>query len=430
MLRYRRAATWRLLIAALTIHSLAVAQVAGASPQAPALPLRLTLAIATEILLENNPTILADRQLVVAARADVQTAGQLHNPVLAYAADSVGGSPLPNPSFWDDQDLSLTVEQRLRIGGSGAKLERVADQGVVSAESDLQDTVRRLVLDLETRYYAVILAKQGLALATEILTQFDQVIELTEQRYEVGEASGLELARLSTERLRFETDRVEASLGLANAKTALLELMGVRRASADFEVSETLVFQPVATQAHALEAQALANRPDLAARRSRLEQARLRQDYERSLRVPDVTPYFGYNRDFGQENVTFGVSVALPIFNRNQGGQARAIAQTNREQQLLLRDELAVRRDVRIAVNEVAARAALVDSMEATYVPSAERARDIAQASYSLGALDLIAFLDAERAYRETVRGYYRALYDHHIARFVLRAVVGRGGSR
>ena len=129
-------------------------------------------------------------------------------------------------------------------------------------------------------------------------------------------------------------------------------------------------------------------------------------------------------------NDTAQHAVAQPIFNRNQGGQARAVAETDRQQQLLLRDELAVRRDVRIAVNEVAARSVLVDSMEATYVPSAERARDIAQASYALGALDLIAFLDAERAYREAVRGYYRALYDHHIARFVLKAVVSRGGSR
>ena len=54
------------------------------------------------------------------------------------------------------------------------------------------------------------------------------------------------------------------------------------------------------------------------------------------------------------------------------------------------------------------------------------RARDIAQTSYRLGALDLIAFLDAERAYRETLRSYNRTLFDHQVAVFQLKAAVGK----
>jgi cobalt-zinc-cadmium efflux system outer membrane protein len=139
---------------------------------------------------------------------------------------------------------------------------------------------------------------------------------------------------------------------------------------------------------------------------------------------------FGYNRDFGQNNLTFGVSMDIPIFYRNQGRIARVTAETDRELQTLLARQLAVRREVREAYNLSDAQAQIVEALQAEYVPTAQRARDIAQASYSLGALDLIAFLDAERAYRETLRGYYSALYEHQVSRFLLEAVVGRDGSQ
>jgi cobalt-zinc-cadmium efflux system outer membrane protein len=301
---------------------------------------------------------------------------------------------------------------------------------VLGAQATLQDTIRRLTLELKGRYWGVVLAAQQVELATEVLGQFDQVVRLTEQRYEQGEASGLEVSRLRTERLRFFNDQVIAELGLANAKVALLELLGARALSADFEIEEELAFDRVTVELQDLQEEALRRRPDLAAQGARVEQARRGQDYERSLRVPDLVPYFGYNRDFGQDNLTFGVSVAVPIFDRNQGGIARAVAETDREQQVLRAGELVVRREVRQAVNSVAAHARLVEAMQTDYVPNAARARDIAQASFALGALDLIAFLDAERAYRETLRGYYQALHDHKVSRFVLEAAVGREGAR
>jgi outer membrane protein TolC len=64
--------------------------------------------------------------------------------------------------------------------------------------------------------------------------------------------------------------------------------------------------------------------------------------------------------------------------------------------------------------------------MEQQYVPSARTARDIAQQSYRLGALDLISLLDAERVYRETVRAYNLALFDYKAATFQLEAAIGK----
>jgi outer membrane protein TolC len=46
-------------------------------------------------------------------------------------------------------------------------------------------------------------------------------------------------------------------------------------------------------------------------------------------------------------------------------------------------------------------------------------------ASYRLGSANLIDFLDAQRAFRDTLRTYNRALYDQRVSLFQLASATG-----
>jgi outer membrane protein TolC len=59
----------------------------------------------------------------------------------------------------------------------------------------------------------------------------------------------------------------------------------------------------------------------------------------------------------------------------------------------------------------------------------ARESRDIVLAAYRLGTADLIDFLDAQRAFRDTARTYNRALYDQRVSLFQLSAATGVAGS-
>lgn len=394
-------------------------------PTAP-LPPRLTLDLATEILLLRNPTILRERQNVAVARASVVEARLRPNPGFELVSESY---PLfesnPGP-FFQRNELVLRVGQPIETAGKRRKRTRVAEQDVAVAAYLLQDTVRQLKLELKTRYYRVVLAKAEYQLAQEVLKQFDEIIRLNQVRFERGEVSGLDLARVETERLRFFNDVVAAELQLQNAKTALLELLGVPDLGAQFDVAESLTFTPLAISLEMVEQEALIARADLLARRQQVEREQRQVVLERAVGVPNVTPFLGYKRNLVDNTVTFAVNIGLPFFNRNQGGIARASARVEQARYEQQRTELAVRSDFRQAYQAVQAEERRVRALESTYVAKARQARDIAQAAYRLGALDLIAFLDAERAYRETLRGYYQALFDHQVAIFLVEAAVGK----
>lgn len=390
-------------------------------------PQQLTLADALQIAMKNNPVLQRDRQNVAIANANVLQATKLPNPEFDINSESY---PLfePNPgSYWNNQELTFRVGQTIETAGKRSKRTRVAQQELTATGSDLDNTIRELKLELKLRYSTVALAKAQYGLAQENLKQFDEIIQLNEARFKEGEISGLEINRVRAERLRFLTDVLDAELQLKNATAALLELLGASDLNAPLDVVDPLVSAgSPQLQLSELQAQALLTRPDLMAAQQRLERNRLDVQSQKAEAVPNLTPNFGYKRDFGVNTAAFGVTLPLPLFNRNQGGVARASAQVEQQRYEVQRAQLAIRRDVQHAYQSLETQANKVQSMEQTYVPSARSARDIAQQSYRLGALDLIGLLDSERVYRDTVRSYNQALYDYKAAVFELEAAVGK----
>lgn len=396
-------------------------------PPPVATPTQLSLAMATEILMAKNPTLLRERQNIMVAQGGLVGAQKRPNPEFQLSSESY---PLfeshPGPLI-NNSETILAFSQTIETAGKRGKRTAVARQDVQVSQSSLEDVIRQLKLELKGRYFAVSLAKAQYDLAQQILSEYDKVIRVNDARYKQGEVSGFEFSRLQTERLRFFNDVVEAELQLKNSKVALLELLGGDPAIADFDVTETLnSVRPLAVPLPDLEQQALQARADLIAQRQRVERGSREVRLQKSEAVPNITPSFGYKRTFNQNTVAFGVNVPLPLFNRNQGGIAQANAQLEQQRYEQTRVGLEVRRDVQQAFNSVQAQNQRVEALQKTYVPSAQRARDIAESSYRLGALELIGFLDVQRAYREALRTYNQALFDQRAAVALLEAAIGK----
>ena len=171
--------------------------------------------------------------------------------------------------------------------------------------------------------------------------------------------------------------------------------------------------------------QAATARPDVAAATGEVARATTETRLQRALRTPAPTLGAGYKHNGGNDTFVFGVTIPLPLFNRNAGTIARAEAERrgaeNRAQSVLL----GVNLDVQQAVNTVDVSRARVEYIERDALKNAQETRDIILASYRAGAITLIDFLDAQRAYRDTLRSYNRAVFDYRISLFQLETAVG-----
>ncbi|HXH24808.1 MAG TPA: TolC family protein, partial [Vicinamibacterales bacterium] len=222
-----------------------------------------------------------------------------------------------------------------------------------------------------------------------------------------------------------------ADLSLRNARAALLTLLGASDLTQPLEAADSLEGTSaagavaVSTASGPAQPAAVNGRPDLLAAREDLRRAETETRLQRALRTPNITIGGGYRRDFGANAVVFGVTVPVPLWNRNQGGLARAAAERELAASNLSTVELDVRLDIQQAINAVETNRARAEYIEREILSSARQSRDVVSESYRLGAADLIDFLDAQRAFRDTLRTYNRALFDYRLSVFELNAARG-----
>ena len=396
------------------------------------IPARLSLEDALRLATERNPNLAAARDNVEVAAAGRIDAGLRPNPAFTFESGSYPLFESPRPSFIGNQEMTLRLDQEIELAGRRRLRTQAAEASVSTAEAGFDDQRRRLDFDVRRAYFAVVLAKADVDVSRAALEEIDRVIGLNRARYEQGEISGGELRRVQVERLKFVDDVFTAQLALKNARSALLALVNAPDLGAEFDVTEPLNISaagagaaPVPLDPASLRTQALASRPDLVAAQRAVQRADTETSLQRALRTPNITVGGGYRRDFGSDGVVFGVTVPLPFSNRNQGGIARAEAERRQAANLATATAISVSLDVQQAINAVDVSRARVQYIEGEYLTPARESRDIVLAAYRLGTADLIDFLDAQRAFRDTARTYNRALYDQRVSLFQLSAATG-----
>ena len=405
-----------------------------------AIPEQLTLREAVTLAVERNPAMVAARAGVDAAEADRVAASRRPNPALSVDSAGYPVFESERPGYWGNQEFTVRFDQELETSGRRRLRTEVAESGRAAAQLTVQDRARQVELDVRRAYLAGVLAQADRGVAQTSLDEIDRVIALNRARLQQGEISGAELRRLQVERLRFVEDVFAADLALKNARSALLALLNAPRLDQPLELTdglkasaaegpdvlaEALAAAPADTAGPPrLLAQALDARPDVLAARQGQVQAETATRLQRALRTPNVTVGGGYQNNFGSDGVVFGVTVPLPFFNQNQGGVARADAERRAADARADATATVVRLDVQRALNAVDTNRARVDYIEREYLKNAQESRDIVLESYRLGVADLIDFLDAQRAFRDTQRTYNRALYEQRISLFELAAAM------
>lgn len=401
------------------------------------LPAVLTLQDALQLAASRNPTLAASVNDVEIAEADRLQATRRLNPAVTTGSEGYPLFSSPRPAFIDGQELTIRVDQEFETAGRRRLRSEGAAASIDIARSLLGDQRRRLALSIQRAYFQAVLAKADREVARASLADIDQVLGITKARLDQGEIAGGELRRLQVERLRFVDDQFATELALKNAKAALLAIMGFIDLGRDFDVSDVLTEVPASLAAisasaapggldrGALERQALAARPDLIAARGEERRADSETQLQRALRSPNITVGGGFKRTLTSNGIVFGVTVPVPLFNRNPGGIARAEAERRRATNRSTAAESAVRLDVQQAVNAIEVNQARVRYIEQDTLTAAREARDAVMAAYRVGEAGLIDYLDAQRSFRETLRIYNRALYERRISDFEVAAAIG-----
>jgi cobalt-zinc-cadmium efflux system outer membrane protein len=177
---------------------------------------------------------------------------------------------------------------------------------------------------------------------------------------------------------------------------------------------------------------ALATRPDLNAYRLGLQRAQADVVLARANRYSDVylllQPYtFQDNRYQGLKSAysyAVGVTVSLPVYNRNQGNILRSKLNVEQSGVELAGQERQVSYDVEEAVREFELSRDTVVELEKEVVPASRRVRDTAFRRWQGGETSAIDYIEAQKDYNEVVRRFRDALVRHRRSMLDLNTAV------
>lgn len=385
--------------------------------------------------LASNGELAASRLDIARARARLRQAALRPNPTLDFEQTTgrLTGSA-------GESETSVGVSVPLEVSGQRRRRVNLARVELEAAEAEVADRERRLSAEVLGLYAEALSALRELQI-TDALTDLDQkTVAVVQVRVNEGESAPIELnlLRVEVERLRsrraLTEGRLQATLlrlkTLANVPPA--EPLRLRE-----ELAKSVLRQPSGSVEVAVEA-ALRTRPDLRLARLMEEVAEAGLRLTHAQGSPEVTAFSRYTvsrsafddtpvgvlRD-KDRLLTFGVSVGLPLSNRNQGAKAEAaavIAQARARREFL---EAVVRSEVASAyVRYEAASKALLAYEQGVIQRSSDNVRVI-RAAYELGHFSVTELLAEQRRLLDSQRDFTEALTEQYRALADLRSAVG-----
>jgi cobalt-zinc-cadmium efflux system outer membrane protein len=385
----------------------------------------LTLDSATEQFLRKNLIVEAARLELGVAEAERVGARLRPRPELTMSGENLRLSgPTPTGRLYE---FGATVAQPIELGNRKAVRMELAERTVAVSEARLTEVLRRQLFDLKRTYYESVLARTLLGIEQENRDNFEGLLRFNKTRFEEGYIAEGELIKVRLERIKFDFVVATAALNFRKAKIRLLELVG----DADYERAEKLDVRsnfgvPTAKLDLAqLKETALVNRPEIKVAEAEVARGESALKLERSRAKGEVTPYAGYRRVGVDNTVLAGVTVPLPVGNRNQSGIARAEAE-----QRIAETNLRFARNHALAEVEAAFHAyetarEQIRAYEGGLLKQADESRDIQFDAYQEGATELITLIESQRTRTEVRANYYRAIFDFYTSIFQLELATG-----
>jgi len=410
------------LVFALGLSSAALAMAKNNVPATTPPTEKITLKQALEYAAQNRQELTAYRADLDAAALKLQHAGLPPNPELGMEWDNLGGN-LPKD---DSRETTISLRQPFEIGGKPAARKNKGQAEIQRLQHEQAVAWLDIAAEVRIAFLEVLGTVERLAIQREAAKVAATLVDITRQQVEAGKLAGTEETRAEAKKAEIAAETQKLQRLLAEAELNLATVLAGERSGA-MTVDGRLSPEVPVPDRHALLA-TLNDSPLLALRRSEtrlakthlsLEQANAWSDPSLSLAVREVPDEDG-------RAVAIGVSIPLPLFQRNQVGLADAGATVRKA----TANEAAATRRLYLEVvkaheNMVGAEQE-IRALRSGGLPKAAEAAKAVQEGFRAGKFRYSDVLEASQALMAMKLRHLDTLLDLHRAAIALDRVLGK----
>ena len=390
---------------------------------------KLTLQEAGQRFAACNLELIAERYNIDIAEAGVIQARLFENPVISLEKNVYNRL---NGKYFDvgkEGEAVVEIEQLIYIAGQRNKRVRVEKLNKEMAVYQFEEVLRTLRSELNSKFIEIYYTRKSLSVYDKETGYLERLLEAMKEQNEKGNISLLEKSRIQALLLSLQQERNEALNRLIALQGDMRLLLGLEADEAFEPVFDASVLKQMDTGAVSFAelAERLAGRPDMKMARTNIQVSRANVSLQKSLAFPEVSLKGSYDRagNFCDNYFAVGLSISVPVFNRNQGNIKSArlavLQNTNRE-------ELARRQ----AETELFTSYARLEKAVKLYRSSNfELERDFGtiiegvNSNYQKRNISLLEFIDYYQAYKETCLQLYQTEKDVFLAMEEVNTVTG-----
>ena len=351
----------------------------------------LTMEEAESLTSATHPELVAARSEVDAAWGQYVQSGLQYNPTLQYQSDEIGNEDASGIH-------SVSLSQQFVTANKLGIAQQVQAQEVQKRQAMVELARLRVVTRMRTRFITALVAQKRLTLAQQIARLSQKSLESVEDLWEAEEVSKIALlqAKVELQRAKMAQDNVQTELDSARRDlAAAIGIPELRRADLSGEVQGVFVETPWQTMMNELTAKS----PELAAAGAQVERAKWALSLACAQATPNITGQVGVGYDAVTDDTfaRIGISIPLPIHNRNQGAIRTARAKIHQAQAAVQQTQLDLASRLAKTIGQYKKSLQQLRRLEDEILPIAEETYELSREAFDAGESDYLQLLTAQR---------------------------------
>lgn len=379
-------------------------------------PKLLRLEVALGLAMGANPEIsVALREQEATEGVRIQ-AGVRHNPYISSEIQDTRS---------DTQQITLQFNQEIELGNKRESRLALADILHTKATAELDALKATIHANTVNAFYEVLVAQERLALSKSSFEVANAAVNAATKRVNAGKSSPVEETKSNIAASSAKIELNQSNSQLNSARKRLSALWGnpfpvFEQAYGDVE---NIPLVPSFENLLAL----LENAPAIGIANLEVSARGGSTKLARSQSTPNITISAGivHNQELGLNQAILGLSVPIPLFDRNQGNVQEAVSLQYKAQDELiaLKTQLATKlagEHERLSVARLSA-----ISLREEILPGAQNAFEAANKGFNAGKFNFLDVLDAQRTLFQAKSQYIQVLLDAHQAIAEIESILG-----
>ena len=390
----------------------------------------LTLKEAEQRFLERNLSLIAERYNIDMAQAQVLQAKLFENPVISLEQNVYNRLNGKYFDFGKEGEAVVEIEQVIHLAGQRNKQVRLEKINKEIAEYQFEEVMRTLRQELNEKFVEVYFLSKSIAIYEKEVNSLQALLGGMKIQQEKGNISLMEISRLESMLFSLRKEKNERENDLLTTRGELNLLLNLPEdTQVQLSLDEEVLQQLDLSQLSFADLKAIINeRPDQKIARSTVNASRANLKLQKSMAFPEFSVKGNYDRvgNFINDYFAIGVSLSVPIFNRNQGNikAARFSIQQAVEQ----KEYAANRADMELftAYTSLEKATQLYQSTNMDLERNFEKLITGVNENFTRKNISLLEFIDYYDSYKETCIQLYEIKKNVFLAMENLNTVVGQ----